>query len=585
MLRAAIMHKATREYCYPVEPGLFKIRLVTACNDVKRVILNIRDKYLSIDKLDTRSSYEMKLIASDDERDYYEAEIKIDMLCVRYYFEIFGNDDEAIYLGDDHFMNYEPTDVEDMYDCPQPIREEGMPCVPQWAKGKVVYQIFPTRFATTQYVSEDDWYNDKIGYNDKLHGNLRGIINKLDYLKELGVDIIYLTPIFKAETQHKYDTIDYYQVDPELGTNEDLKELVDQVHKRGMYILLDGVFNHTSSKFFAFEDLCQNGENSRYKDWYYVEEYPLFRGTREKLPNYKTFGYFGGMPKLNASNPETAEYIRNVVCHYLREFDIDGWRMDVADEIGHRFWKDLRIAAKKVKADALIVGEDWHICSDYLEGDEWDSCMNYSWYKALGRLYGGNGKIGEFISRVGQIRGRYHSNVFPILWNLMDSHDTPRFFTSMCDGKDVDKYLSAVALTALFPGNPYIYYGDEAGMQGGNDPENRKGMLWDDNRRNNEIFETYKKLDTFRHCHEELFGEIPEVVFLDEKKRLVAFKQSNLTMLFSLNDKKIFLDRALDKAVKSAHLALGRGIEKTSAGYALERYGFAVFNGLLSYII
>ncbi|WP_051688509.1 glycoside hydrolase family 13 protein [Butyrivibrio sp. AE2032] len=542
MIKAAIMHEATREYCYCVAPDTFKIRIVTAKDDVKGILLHGRDKYLSLDISDTRFSIPMVKIASDDIRDYFEVEVKMNMLCLRYYFEITDNHGHKVFFGDDQLLDYEPTDIEEMFDCPQSIREEGIALFPKWAEGKVVYQIFPSRFATSKYVSEEQWYKAPIEWNDKLCGDLWGIINKLDYLKELGVDIVYLTPIFKANTEHKYDTVDYYQVDPDFGGNEALKELVEQIHKRGMYIMLDGVFNHTSDKFFAFEDVLKNGEESQYKDWYFIDSFPLDRGSKERKPNYKTFGYYGGMPKLNLTNKDALEYVKGVICHYLADYGIDGWRLDVADEIGHKFWKEMRIAAKAIKPDALIVGEDWHICADFLEGDEWDSCMNYAWFKALGRLYGGNGPIHEFVSKLGQVRGRYHSDVFPLLWNLMDSHDTKRFLSYACEEGGKGKMLSAAALTMLFPGCPFIYYGDEVGMAGDYDPDNRRGMLWDTEKyADPDMLDAYKRLAAFRHEHEELWKEIPEVVFIDEVERVMAFKQDKLVMIFNLKENQVDL--------------------------------------------
>ena len=577
MIKSSITHRATREFCYPICEGTFRIRIATAKNDVKGITLHTIDKYLDPAKKDTRESFAMEKIATDDLHDYYETEVTLDLLCLRYFFEIEDEKGEKAYLGDDHFFDYELTDIEDMYDCPQTLREEGNPEVPAWAEGKVVYQIYPTRFAPSKDVPDELWYKTPIEYWDKLGGTLRGIINKLDYLKDLGVDVIYMTPIFKADTQHKYDTIDYYEVDPELGTSDDLRELVKKAHERNMYIMLDGVFNHTSADFFAFRNVLEKGENSEYKDWFYIKEFPIFRGTRQSLPNYKTFGYYGGMPKLNLSNPKTAEYIKNVVCHYLREFDIDGWRMDVADEIGHSFWKELRIAAKKVKADAFIVGEDWHLCGDFLEGDEWDSCMNYAWYKALGRLYGGNGSLEEFVNRIGQIRGRYHSNVFPALWNLMDSHDTPRMFSSMCNEEDENKFISAAAFTLLFPGMPFIYYGDEAGMKGKNDPDNRRGMLWKKELRNEDITEAYRELISFRHEHPELYREIPEIEVVDEENRVLVVRQKGLRMLFSLNQEQTDISKHINEVTQiGSKILLGRGVRQEEGKTSLDGYGFMI---------
>ncbi len=576
MIRSSILHKATRHYCYAVAAGDFRIRIITAKGDINKITLHTREKYLDPAFIDTTGSAPMELIASDEVHDYYEAAINIDMICLRYYFELEDMNGERLYFGDDHFMTDEPQDIEDMFDCPQTMREEGHPEVPEWAVGKVVYQIFPTRFATDKAVDPEEWYKVPLAFDAKLGGNLRGIINKLDYIKDLGADVIYLTPIFKADTQHKYDTVDYYQIDPELGTEDDLRELVDKVHEMGMYILLDGVFNHSSKRFFAFQDVIEKGESSKYKDWYYATEFPISSGSRQELPNYKTFGYVGMMPKLNMSNPETAEYFIKVVCHYLKKFKIDGWRLDVADEVGHRFWKNMRAAARAVNPDALIVGEDWHLCEDFLEGDEWDSCMNYAWFKALKSYYMGKESLSEFTSRLGQIRGRYHSNVYPVLWNIMDSHDYARFFTHVCGNRDVERLLSAAAMTVLLPGMPFIYYGDEAGMEGSWDPDNRRGMLWDESRRNEAVYEGYRKLTSFRHAHPELWRELPKVEHLSEESHVLVLRQKNLLLAFNMGDGEVDLAAEVP-ALAGRPAVLELGATTATGTLKLGRFGVAVF--------
>ena len=174
--------------------------------------------------------------------------------------------------------------------------------VPEWAANKAVYQIFPSRFAASQPVDRELWYKAPITPMDNLHGDLRGIIEHMDHIQKLGIDVLYMTPAFKSNSCHKYDTIDYYQVDPSFGTLEDLKELVQKAHERGMKVVMDAVFNHTAREFFAFEDILEKGEKSKYLDWYFIEGFPLESGSGE-IPNFKCFAYHGGMPKLNLRNP------------------------------------------------------------------------------------------------------------------------------------------------------------------------------------------------------------------------------------------------------------------------------------------
>ena len=333
---AAIRHFADKRYCYAVEKGRFLIRLETKKGDVESVVLHVQDKYLPLKFMDTRQQYLMETACSDNYIDYYEKILDIDVVCLRYFFEIKDTAGNVVYYGNHNFYDACITDIDRMFDCPQNLREEELFELPQWAKNKVVYQIFPSRFATDKEVSEEEWYQAPINHKADLKGSLRGIIAHLDYIRHLGVDVIYMTPIFSSDSSHKYNIDDYYRIDPSFGTKEDLKELVEKAHGLGMYVILDGVFNHTAVDFFAFKDVMEKKEQSEYLDWYYINEFPLVMEWGKK-PNYKTFSYAAPMPKLNLQNKETADFVIDVASYWIRECDIDGWRLDVADEIHHAF--------------------------------------------------------------------------------------------------------------------------------------------------------------------------------------------------------------------------------------------------------
>ena len=500
MNKSAIFHEPTSRYCHCLEPGRFLFRLQTGAEPLT-VTLHTRDKYLPLHIKDTRTATPMRKVASDGLRDYFEAELSFRMVCLRYYFEIEDARGERLYFANDRFTNEPPEDIERFFDCPQTLREEERFQAPAWAKNKVIYQIFPSRFASSQDIPESQWYQAPISPWTDLKGDLKGITAHLDHIKALGADIIYMTPIFRSNSSHKYDTIDYYSIDPSFGTGEDLKELVDRAHALGMRVVLDGVFNHTSPDFFAFADVKEKGESSPYKDWYYIESFPVkafsfkpFSG----LPNYKCFGYFGGMPKVNLRNPDAADYFIGVALHWLRFSGADGWRLDVADEIGHGFWRRFRAAVKAEFPEALIVGEVWHHAPDFLEGDQWDSVMNYPFYRAvLDFAAEGSLSASEFMGKLGFQRGHTHTAAYPLLWNLIGSHDTPRIL-HLC-GENRERHRLAAALQLLLPGMPMVYYGDEVGMTGAKDPDCRRGMLWDETRRDSETFRWYQKLIEVRH--------------------------------------------------------------------------------------
>lgn len=543
---SAILHDMDKRFCYAIDKGLFVIRIQVKKDDIKEIILHYMDKYISIELKDTRKTVPMKKIASSQFHDYYEAQIRMDMICLRYFFEFTDMHGEKAYYGNYEFSKECITNIDRMFDCPQNLREEEMFEVPEWAANKVVYQIFPSRYAASQPVDKELWYKAPITFTDNLHGDIRGIIDHLDYIRDLGIDVIYLTPIFKSDSSHKYDTIDYYQIDPSFGTAEDLRELVQKAHQYGMKVVLDAVFNHTGRDFFAFKDILENKEKSKYLDWYFIDKFPLDTEPGQ-APNFKCFGYYGGMPKLNLKNPEVEKYVTDVACYWLKECDIDGWRMDVGDEISHYFWKHFRRAVKAVKKDALIIGEIWHYAGDFLEGDEWDTVMNYPFYLNLIDLLADE-KIGvsRFIQNLGYMKGRLNKKCYPLMWNLIDSHDTARFL-HLCNNKQ--KQHLAAAFQLLMPGMPMIYYGDELAMPGANDPDCRRGMYWDEEYRDNEMLEWYKRLIQVRRTHACIVeGELAETITRDEDGTIVLIRKNTeetIALIFNCsNDTKEFNEYA-----------------------------------------
>ena len=532
---SAIFHDMDKRFCYAIDKGLFVIRVQVKKDDMKEVILHYEDKYIPMERKDTRMTLPMKKVATSQFHDYYEAQLQMHLICLRYFFEFTDMQGEKVYYGNYEFDKECITNRDRMFDCPQNLREEEMFEVPQWAANKVVYQIFPSRFATTQPVDKKLWYKAPITPMDDLHGNLRGIIEHLDYIKDLGIDVVYLTPIFKSNSCHKYDTIDYYQVDPSFGTTEDLKELVQKSHERGMKVVLDAVYNHTGREFFAFQDILEKGEKSKYLDWYFIDELPP-RGEWGEIPNFKCFGYYGGMPKLNLKNPEVEKYITDVACYWIKECDIDGWRLDVGDEISHFFWKNFRKAIKAVKKDMLIIGEIWHYAGDFLEGDEWDTVMNYPFYLNLIDLLADEKiNVSQFVQNLGYLKGRLNKKCYPLMWNLIDSHDTARFL-HLCHDNKKKQHLAA-AFQLLMPGMPMVYYGDEYAMPGANDPDCRRGMYWDEEYQDKEMYNWYKKLMQVRKTHACIVeGEMIETIANDDEDTIVMIRKNGeetIAMLFN----------------------------------------------------
>lgn len=261
---SAIIHDMDKRFCYAIDKDLFVIRIQVKRDDIKEIILHYEDKYIPMEWKDTRKTIPMKKVATSQFQDYYEAQIQMHLICLRYFFEFTDMQGEKVYYGNYEFSKECITNRDRMFDCPQNLREEEMFVVPKWAENKVVYQIFPSRFASSQPVDKEVWYKAPVTSMDNLHGDLRGIIEHLDYVHSLGIDVLYMTPIFKSNSSHKYDTIDYYQIDPSFGTAEDLKELVQKAHEYGIKVVMDAVFNHTGKEFFAFEDILEKGNKTKY---------------------------------------------------------------------------------------------------------------------------------------------------------------------------------------------------------------------------------------------------------------------------------------------------------------------------------
>ena len=546
---SAIFHDMDKRFCYAIDKDLFVIRVQVKKDDMKEIILHYEDKYIPMERKDTRMTIPMKKVATSQFHDYYEAQLHMHLICLRYFFEFTDMQGEKVYYGNYEFDKECITNRDRMFDCPQNLREEEMFEVPEWAANKVVYQIFPSRFAASRSVDKELWYKAPITSMDNLHGDLRGIIEHMDYIQDVGIDVLYMTPIFKSNSCHKYDTIDYYQIDPSFGTKEDLKELVQKAHERGMKVVLDAVYNHTGREFFAFQDILEKGEKSKYLDWYFIDDLPL-KSEWGEIPNFKCFAYYGGMPKLNLKNPEVEKYITDVASYWIKECDIDGWRLDVGDEISHLFWKNFRKAIRSVKKDMLIIGEIWHYAGDFLEGDEWDTVMNYPFYLNLIDLLADKKiNVSQFVQNLGYLEGRLNKKCYPLMWNLIDSHDTARFL-HICNDNKKKQHLAA-AFQLLLPGMPMIYYGDEYAMPGANDPDCRRGMYWDEEYQDKEMFKWYKQLLQVRKTHACIVeGESLETISEDDDETIVMIKKGDketIALIFNCSNSTKTFDEYAQK--------------------------------------
>jgi len=386
---------------------------------------------------------------------------------------------------------------------------------PAWVRDAVFYQVFPDRLARSgrvQAPGELEPWNAAPTVHGFKGGDLYGVIEHLDRLQRLGVNALYLNPIFASAANHRYHTDDYYRVDPLLGGDEALRELLDAAHARGMRVILDGVFNHCGRGWWPFHHVLENGAQSPYRDWFYLSDgvregsaamspFPsvgqfaemgalraagvAFGAASRQVLGYEAWWDLPALPKLNLDEPHLRSVILDVAEHWI-DFGIDGWRLDVAEEVSGEFWREFHQRVRAVKPDAYLVAEIWHYKPEWLRGDMFDAFMNYPLtlavlgFAAQGHLdpaielpfeYEGNLRMFDgpaLWERILELRAANDPAVTAVQLNLLGSHDTPRART-LCGG-DLASLRLATLLQMTLPGAPCIYYGDEIGMEGGMDP-------------------------------------------------------------------------------------------------------------------
>ena len=384
---------------------------------------------------------------------------------------------------------------------------------PEWAHGAVIYQIFPDRFANADPLTDppdvEPWDGPPTSRGFR-GGDLTGITGKLPYLAELGVDLIYLNPIFHSPSNHRYDAIDYYTVDPVLGTNEEFKRLVGEAHHLGMRVVIDASFNHVHPSFFAFQDLIEHGDQSEYVGWFDVHEWPIHIKHRPHEPStwasewmpvwqqqtglpivdvsdegpvvepsYDSWYGVATMPRVNLTNADARRYMLDVTSHWIREYGIDGWRMDVARYVDVDFWDDFRATAKAANPDAFLICEVMGDASQWLQGSRFDATMNYT-FRDINLGFFAHDEVDgtEFLDRMGTMLAQYGYASAVCNQNLIGSHDTARFLTEA--GDERWRLDLAIVCQLTTPGAPSIYYGDEIGLTGANDPGCRGTFPWND---------------------------------------------------------------------------------------------------------
>ena len=486
----AIFHEHESNYSFAMENNKIVIRLRVSKFDDLRVYLVYGKKY---DYQNEQSEIEMYVKYEDEFFCYFESTIDVEDKRVAYIFKIIENGKTYYYSEDGLTEKYDFfNSFYNFFQIPY-INEIDIHKEVKWLKNAVFYQIFIDRFLIGDKEKDKSYINlkwgDKPNPKSFAGGDLKGIIEKLEYIKSLGVNVIYLTPIFSSISNHKYDINDFFEVDKHFGGKKVLKELVDKAHDLGIKIVLDAVFNHCSDQLMQFDDVKKNGLKSKYHNWFIIDgDYPDMENV-----NYETFASVSYMPKFNTSNPEVSEFLLNVAKYWTNEIGIDGWRLDVSDELSHDFWRQFRKEIKSINEDIAIIGESWHNSYPFLQGDQFDSIMNYAFTKSCLDYFAWDNISAEDMSnKLNTILIRNKTQVNNMMLNLLDSHDTLRFFTQV--KKDRKKMLSAIALMIFFPGASMIYYGTEIKMEGGFDPDSRRTFNWNKDEWDIEFMDELKKL-------------------------------------------------------------------------------------------
>lgn len=486
---AAVYHRAWGEYCYAKNQDELIINLKTGY-DVDRVWIVAGDPYQAgiAGGAEKWNGTKEEIFFKKDlqYQRWWTTTLYPVYKRLKYYF-ILKAGEETYYYFENGFLTEEQMEEDgrmlQYFICPW-MNCSDISEVPGWVPQTVWYQIFPERFCNGDPAINQpgikQWETRAVTNEEFFGGDMEGIISKLDYLQDLGITGIYLTPVFDSPSAHKYDTRDYFKIDPAFGSQETFRRMVTEAHRRGIHVMLDMVFNHCGNQFPQWQDVVEKGPESRYYHWFMVNKWPFdIDSNNTKDSRYYSFAFHGKMPKLNTNNQEVREYLLSVCTYWVKEFGVDGLRFDVGNEIAHTFVRYLRENLKKLKPDIYLLGEIWHDASEWLEGDQYDGVMNYPLTESINDFWVDKSLVNrDFAYMVNRSYTLYREQNNLALFNLLDSHDTDRLFTRV-EEKETAFYQQLAVLFTM-PGSPCIYYGTEIAMSGGHDPDCRRCMPWEE---------------------------------------------------------------------------------------------------------
>jgi len=391
--------------------------------------------------------------------------------------------------------------------------------VPYWVQDSVFYQIFPDRFFNGDPANDppnlDPWGAKPTIWGFQ-GGDLRGVIAKLDYLLDLGINAIYFNPIFQASSNHRYNISDYYKIDPKLGDLDDFQALLNGAHRNGIRVVIDGVFNHCGRGFFAFNDILENHSHSPYLDWFHLNNVPPDAYSPGDADDYLAWWNFKSLPKFNTDNPRVRRYILDVARYWIR-LGADGWRLDVPNEIDDdSFWYEFRATVKAENPDAYLVGEIWDGDPRWVGPASFDGLMNYPVRDGLINFLMERGSASDFSALIDRQLNQYARENVYAMYNSLGSHDTIRIKTELKG--DQQKLRMAYLFLFAYPGAPAVYYGDEVGLDGGKDPDCRAAFPWEESDWDRELRRFIQQLIAIRKKSSPLRRGDFQEVFRDDKR-------------------------------------------------------------------
>jgi len=533
---AAIIHRSNCEFDYALDNERVVITIKTG-KDAEKVSLIHGDPFIhELKRLPEwcGEKSEMQIYMELDRYYLWRIVLKPKYKRIQYCFEVSVGDETYIVFESKIVRPEEAGETSKQYFKFPWLNPSDVIAPPEWVRDTIWYQIMPDRFSLSSDFKNDGRFKKWADmtsphWSDLYGGSLKGITERLPYLKKLGIGGIYMTPIFRSPSNHKYDTIDYTCIDPDFGTEDDMKELVRCAHEHGIRIMVDAVFNHSGYDFFAWKDVREKKKDSPYYDWFFInkDEMSDWDFKRENFSTedarFYSFSFWSGMPKLNTNNPQVRKYFTDLSCYWAREWDIDGIRFDVGDEISHTFLRELHSSLKAVKPDIFLLGEIWNDSLGWVTSREYDSVMNYPFCGCVNDFFG-NEKLDtvQLMYMFNYCRSIYPEQVTRVLFNFLDTHDTQRA-VDRCKNENV--LLQKLTFLLTMPGTPCIYYATEIAMHGKETMYNRQCMPWGDisNGKYDGIISEVTSLTGIRNTFRELSEEGIDYIINENYPRLLGY--------------------------------------------------------------